>query len=131
MGQTVLYLFIVTVQIIDIKRDCSCPKSHFLRFFRRELLTLYIVFEENFTISPQNYQYLSHSLLTFPLARQENFHLLFSFFKGVKPPIRKKRAGSNYARTGLMKIEKWKNEKVNEGHTSTDNNTKWISKIKL
>ena len=30
-----------------------------------------------------------------------------------------------------MKIEKWINEKVNEGHTSTDNNTKLISKIKL
>ena len=30
-----------------------------------------------------------------------------------------------------MKIENWKDEKVNEGHTSTDNNTKWISKYKL
>ena len=101
MGQTVLYLFIVTLQIINMKRDWCCPKSHFLRFFRRELLALYIVFEENFTISPQNYQYLSHSLLTFPLARQENFHPFLSFFKGVKIPKRKKRAGSNYARTDL------------------------------
>ena len=74
-----------------MKRDCCCPKSHFLCFSRRELLTLYIVFEENFTISPQNCHYFSHSFLTFPLARQENEHPLFNFFKGVKPPISKKR----------------------------------------
>ena len=108
MGQTVLYLFLitsvllitfnhssnfyVTVQIIYMKRDCCCPKSHFLCFSERELLTLYIVFEENFTISPQNCHYFSHSFLTFPLARQENLHPLFNFFKGVKPPIRKKGA---------------------------------------
>ena len=101
VGQTVLYLFIFTVQTIGMRRDCCCPKSYFLPFFQRELITLYIAFEEHFTISPQNYQYLSHSLLTFFLARKEYFHPLFSFFKGVKPPIRKKRAGSNYARAGL------------------------------